>query len=135
MSRFSIVVAVRECCDLKSAENQDTSDKPVGFVAINYIRCREDYRERFECLFCSRARAIDRMPGFVRMKVLRAHDSDEPYLVVSEWTDEASFRAWVGSPEFLEGHKRGFEDLAEAKARGEESPMSSTFRTYSVLTD
>jgi len=74
------------------------------------------------------------MPGFVRMKVLRAHDSDEPYLVVSEWTDEASFRAWVGSPEFHEGHKRGFEDLAEAKARGEESPMSSTFTTYSVLT-
>ncbi|MBX3097281.1 MAG: antibiotic biosynthesis monooxygenase [Fimbriimonadaceae bacterium] len=123
------------CPGIDSKESSSPSNIDAGFVAINYIRCREEYRERFECLFCSRARAIDRMPGFIRMKVLRAHNSHEPYLVVSEWIDEESFRAWVGSPEFLEGHKRGFEDLAEAKARGEESPMDSTFLTYSVLTD
>ena len=34
------------------------------FVAINYIDCNADYKERFEELFGSRAKAIDTMPGF-----------------------------------------------------------------------
>jgi heme oxygenase (mycobilin-producing) len=41
------------------------------FVAINYITCTEQYRERFETLFGTRAKAIDRMPGFRHMEVLR----------------------------------------------------------------
>lgn len=107
----------------------------AGFVAINTIRCRESYVERFECLFCTRAKAIDRMPGFLGMEVLKCNDTGQPYLIVSHWADEACFRAWVGSPEFQEGHRRGFEDLKSAKERGEEPPMSSEFRTYSVLAD
>ncbi len=114
-----------------------TAQKPegAGFVAVNYIDCKPHYRERFECLFCSRARAIDRMPGFLGMHVLKDTKDEQPYLVVSYWKDQASFDAWVGSPEFLEGHKRGFEDLAEAKRRGEEPPMTSRFHTYAILTD
>lgn len=107
----------------------------AGFVAINYIDCKPHYRERFECLFCSRARAIDRMPGFIEMHVLKSTGEQDPYLVVSYWKDRASFEAWVGSPEFIEGHKRGFEDLRAAKERGEEPPMTSDFKTYAVLTD
>lgn len=113
--------------------NQQTTD--AGFVAINYIDCKPHYRERFECLFCSRARAIDTMPGFVGMNVLKSHKDGDPYLVISYWKDQASFDAWVGSKEFVEGHKRGFEDLVEAKRKGEEPPMTSDFKTYSVLTD
>lgn len=107
----------------------------VGFVAINYIDCKPEYAERFECLFCSRARAIDRMPGFLGMHVLKCKDSDEPYLVVSYWKSEEHFQAWVGSPEFHEGHRRAFADLQAYKERGEEPPMRSQFKTYSVLTD
>lgn len=106
----------------------------VQFVAINYIQCRPDYRARFEELFRSRAHAIDRMPGFGGMRVLRPQKPDEPYLVVSFWESEAAFRAWVGSPEFLEGHQRGFDDLRQARERGEEPPMSSEFITYDVIT-
>lgn len=105
-----------------------------GFVAINYITCKPEYRERFEYLFKTRARAIDRLPGFRGMYVLRPQREDDAYLVVSHWDSEAHFRAWLQSPEFLEGHKRGFEDLREAKARGEEPPMRSDFRTYEVIT-
>jgi heme oxygenase (mycobilin-producing) len=104
-----------------------------GFVAINYITCTPEYRERFEHLFRTRARAIDRMPGFHGMYVLRPLREGDPYLVVSHWESEAHFRAWVQSPEFLDGHKRGFEDIREAKARGEQSPMTSDFRTYEVI--
>jgi heme-degrading monooxygenase HmoA len=36
------------------------------FVAINDITCRDDHRVRFEELFKSRAKAIDRLHGFFR---------------------------------------------------------------------
>ena len=114
---------------------QSATDSKAGFVAINEIRCKPDYIQRFESLFQSRAHAIDRMQGFLRMHVLKAVNPEDPYLVVSYWKDKQSFDEWVGSPEFLEGHKRAFEDLKHAKERGEEPPMTSNFRTYSLLTN
>jgi heme oxygenase (mycobilin-producing) len=102
------------------------------FVAINYIHCEEHYRERFEQLFGTRAHAIDRMPGFVDMQVLKP-DQDGDYLIVSHWETEDAFKTWTSSPEFREGHKRGFEDIRLAKERGEKSPMSSSFKTYKVI--
>jgi heme-degrading monooxygenase HmoA len=104
------------------------------FVAINYIECRNDYRDRFEELFTSRAGAIDTMPGFIRMQVLRPKAEGSPYLVVSEWENEQNFKAWTRSDAFVQGHRRGFADLEAAKTRGEEPPMTSTFRVYDVIT-
>jgi heme-degrading monooxygenase HmoA len=103
------------------------------FAAINYISCSEEYRERFEELFGSRAHAIDRMPGFHHMKVLKPQKDGEPYLIVSFWDSEEHFKSWTGSPEFIEGHKRGFEDLRQAQAEGRPAPMKSEFRTYEVI--
>lgn len=102
------------------------------FVAINYINCEPHYRERFEELFASRARAIDRMPGFVDMQVLRPNGVGE-YLIVSHWASEEAFKTWTTSPEFLEGHKRGFDDIRKAKEQGLKPPMSSSFKTYEVI--
>ncbi len=108
---------------------------PKSFVAINYISCSPEYIGRFEELFASRAGAIDLMPGFHNMHVLRPSAAGEPYLIVSYWDNEASFKAWTGSPAFLEGHKRGFADLAAAKAAGKPAPMHSDFKTYSVISE
>jgi len=108
-----------------------TADK--NFVAINYIDCEPGYKDRFETLFGSRAHAIDRMPGFLDMQVLKPKDGEGSYLVVSFWESEDAFKKWTGSPEFIEGHKRGFEDLAKAKAEGKTPPMKSSFKTYEVL--
>lgn len=105
------------------------------FVAINFIHCEEHYRARFEELFATRAHAIDSMPGFRSMNVLKPSAGNEDYLIVSYWDSEESFSAWTGSPEFLAGHKRGFEDMRRAKAEGQAPPMLSTFRTYSVLAE
>lgn len=111
------------------------SETATGFVAINTIHVKPHYVERFEQLFCNRARAIDRRPGFIRMNVLKPSKPEGPYLIVSYWESETAFKGWLDSPEFLEGHKRGFEDLKAAKERGEEPPMTSDFATYGVLTD
>lgn len=104
-----------------------------NFVAINYIHCKEHYRERFEELFATRAKAIDRMPGFKFMEVLKPMQDSDNYLIVSHWESEDNFKEWTRSPEFIEGHKRGFEDLKIAKEKGEEAPMSSDFKTYKVI--
>ena len=103
------------------------------FVAINYITCTEQYRERFETLFGTRAKAIDRMPGFRQMEVLRPSDNKGEYLIISHWDTEEGFQKWTNSVEFLEGHRRGFEDIKKARAEGKESPMHSTFKTYQVI--
>lgn len=104
-----------------------------NFVAVNYIDCTPEYRERFEELFCTRAKAIDTMPGFVDMQVLKPSKEGDHYLIVSHWESEDHFRAWTGSEAFIEGHKRGFADVAKARAEGKPAPMTSDFKTYNVI--
>lgn len=103
------------------------------FVAVNYINCTPDYRERFEELFGSRAHAIDTMPGFIEMHVLRPAKEGDNYLIVSYWETEAAFKDWTRSDAFIQGHKRGFADLAKAKEEGRPAPMSSDFKTYEII--
>lgn len=105
-----------------------------NFVAINYIDCKPEYKERFEELFASRAKQIDTMPGFIEMEVLRPQKDGEAYLIVSHWENEDAFKGWTKSENFLDGHKRGFADLAKAKAEGKEPPMKSDFKTYEIIT-
>lgn len=105
------------------------------FVAINYITCKDYYQPRFEQLFATRAHAIDRLPGFIDMAVLKPKDGEGDYLITSRWETEDAFKTWTRSPEFLEGHKRGFEDITKAKERGEEPPMTSSFKTYEVISE
>src|SRR5688500_10331920 len=103
------------------------------FVAINYINCTPDYVSRFEVLFCTRAKAIDTMTGFINMHVLRPAAAGDAYLIVSYWETEQSFQNWMKSEAFLTGHKRGFEDIAKAKAEGKPVPVHSDFKTYQII--
>ena len=103
------------------------------FVAINYITCNEEYRDRFESLMTSRAGAIDSMEGFRRMHVLRPQETGKEYLIVSEWDSEDNFQAWTKSDAFVQGHRRAFADIKAARERGEEAPMSSEFQIYEVI--
>lgn len=112
-----------------SAPLTDTAE----FVAVNFISCKPEYRDRFETLFRSRAHAIERAPGFHRMLVLQPQREGGDYLVVSYWDDQAAFDRWRTSPEFAEGHRRGFEDVKRAREAGQEPPMTSRMETYAVL--
>ena len=84
-------------------------------------------------LFGTRAKAIDLMPGFHQMEVLRPSDDKGEYLIISHWDSEEDFRRWTNSAEFLQGHRRGFEDLKKARLEGKEPPMHSVFKTYHVI--
>lgn len=106
-----------------------------NFVAINYIHCVPEFRERFEELFATRAHAIDKMPGFVNMHVLKPEDLESPYLIVSYWETETAFKDWMKSDAFVQGHKRGFAEVAKAKEEGKPAPMKSDFKTYAVISE
>jgi heme oxygenase (mycobilin-producing) len=105
------------------------------FVAVNYIDCTEAYRTRLEELLATRAHAIDAMPGFINMHMLRPLHEGDRYLIVSYWETESAFKDWIRSEAFLKGHKRGFEDMARAKAEGRPSPMTSDFKTYQIINE
>jgi heme-degrading monooxygenase HmoA len=121
--------------DRPATTDASTTAQVGGFVAVNFISCIEAYRERFEQLFGSRAHAIDGVPGFRHMHVLRPQKPEGEYLVVSYWADRASFDGWAASPAFAAGHRRGFEDVRAARERGETPPMTSRMQTYDVLCD
>ena len=116
-------------------ESTDSTRPAVAFVAVNFIHCESSYRERFEELFRTRAHAIDLLPGFIAMRVLQPQAEGGDYLVVSEWGSRDAFDGWRKSPEFLEGHRRGFEDVRAAREAGLTPPMTSRFETYTVLCD
>jgi heme oxygenase (mycobilin-producing) len=48
-------------------------------------------------------------------------------LIVSYWESETHFQQGKNSPEFIEGSKRGFEDMAIARKESKRAPMSSNF--------
>ncbi len=104
-----------------------------AFVAINYIECKPEYISRFEELFKTRAHAIDKLSGFRHMYVLKPTADNDKYLIVSHWDSEQHFKEWTRSSAFIEGHKRGFEDVRKAKEAGTEPPMKSEFKTYNIL--
>jgi heme-degrading monooxygenase HmoA len=73
-------------------------------VVANRIYVSPGYEEAFEARFKGRARLVDQAAGFVRNEVLRPLKAGAPYIVMTHWADEASFRAWTESGAFREAH-------------------------------
>lgn len=76
------------------------------FVVSNRIPVNPDHAEAFEETFSNRGKMVDGMPGFVAFQLLRPTQAGEPYIVMTFWENEASFRAWTESKAFKEGHAK-----------------------------
>jgi len=98
------------------------------FVMMNRMTVPPDYREKFEELFGTRARAVDRRPGFIRAEILRPAKGDE-YIVMTHWETEEDFDGWVGSDEYHEGHRR----LGEFKGPDGKLVLTSRVEKYLVF--
>lgn len=105
------------------------------FVAMNRLTVRDDYVERFEHLFRTRAREVDREEGFIDVKILRPTQAGKPYIVMSFWEREADFQRWVSSGAYTKGHNRAFADMHEARETGGPMPMSSDMETFEVFAE
>ncbi len=75
------------------------------FVVTNRVYVHPDWHQEFELRFEKRAGQIDKQPGFKCMQILKPFSNEAPYVVYTEWEDEAQFKQWVGSDDFKLAHK------------------------------
>ncbi len=106
-----------------------------NFAAINYISCLPEFEATLEDLFATRKGAIDKEQGFIEMEVLKPLKAGDPYLILSHWESKEAFENWTKSEAFLEGHKRGFAILEQAKKEGKPAPMKSDFKVYKIIAE
>lgn len=59
----------------------------------------------FEKVWLEVGRAIARQPANLGQTLMRAEEEDDVYYVLTDWTDEPSFRAFERSEEHV-GHRR-----------------------------
>jgi heme-degrading monooxygenase HmoA len=74
-------------------------------VVSNRIYVAPGHEKEFEARFQGRAHLVDEAPGFVRNEVLRPLKEGAPYIVMTHWADEGSFKAWTESPSFRKAHQ------------------------------
>ncbi len=98
------------------------------FVMMNRMSVPEEHRERFEEMFRTRARAVDRRPGFIRAEILKPRQGNE-YIVMTHWESEQAFESWTKSQEYLEGHKR----VGEFKGGDGRMTLTSSIEKYEVF--
>ncbi|NMD72052.1 antibiotic biosynthesis monooxygenase [Bacillus sp. DNRA2] len=73
------------------------------FIMMNNIPVADEGRALFEHRFKNRNRSIEKMPGFVGIRVLRPLSSDT-YVIVTLWEDESAFEGWKKSEAFGKAH-------------------------------
>jgi heme-degrading monooxygenase HmoA len=98
-------------------------------VKINAITVPPGLGDEVARRFAERAGAVDGQPGFLGFELLRPTDDRGTWLVVTRWTDEDSFHAWVRSPAFADGHRAA---LQTAKDRPEPLPLSAELWSFEV---
>ena len=85
------------------------------FVVTNRVFVHPDWHQEFETRFQKRTGQIDKQPGFKRMQILKPQSNDTPYVVYTEWDDEAVFKQWVGSDDFKLAHQNPMPEEAFTK--------------------
>jgi heme oxygenase (mycobilin-producing) len=87
----------------------------MTIIKINAITVPSDSGGELARRFAARAGAVDDQPGFEGFELLRPTDERNTWLVITRWTDDESFQAWVSSPAFGQGHR------SEAQGAGQEA--------------
>ena len=83
-------------------------------VIMNRITVAEVREQDFERTFVERDRAVDQMPGFIDLQVLRPSEG-RTYVVMTRWNSREAFEAWTQSEAFLSAHRKQSPGLAESR--------------------
>jgi heme-degrading monooxygenase HmoA len=81
-------------------------------VVMNRIPVTEGRESDFEKTFVERDRAVDRMPGFVDLRVLRPVQG-RVYVVMTRWKSREAFELWTHSEAFITAHRKQPPELGE----------------------
>ena len=84
------------------------------FIVMNRITVAEGREADFEKTFTERDRAVDLMPGFVEMQVLRPTEG-RTYIVLTRWKSREDFESWTRSEAFIAAHRKQSPGLAETR--------------------
>jgi heme-degrading monooxygenase HmoA len=84
------------------------------FIIMNRIPVAEGREQDFEKTFTERDRAVDRMPGFIDLQVLRPAEG-RLYVVLTRWQSHEAFKAWTESEAFIAAHRKQTPGLAEGR--------------------
>jgi heme oxygenase (mycobilin-producing) len=76
----------------------------MSVVKINAITVARDRFDEFAQRFAARAGQVETAPGFESFELLRPNDDRDVCLVITSWSSEDAFRAWVQSADFAAGH-------------------------------
>lgn len=93
------------------------------FVVMNRITLTEGREQEFEKTFIDRDRAVDQMPGFIDLQVLRPSEG-RTYIVMTRWTSREAFDAWTTSEAFLAAHRKQSPGFAESR------PVLETYEVF-----
>jgi heme oxygenase (mycobilin-producing) len=77
----------------------------MSIVKINAITVPADSGDELARRFAARAGAVDNQDGFEGFELLKPTDDRTTWLVLTRWRDEESFKAWLSSPAFGQGHR------------------------------
>ena len=94
-------------------------------VVMNRITVAEGREADFEKTFAGRDRAVDLMPGFVDLQVLRPMEG-RTYVVLTRWKSREAFEQWTQSEAFISAHRKQSPGLAESRP---------TLELYEVFTE
>jgi heme-degrading monooxygenase HmoA len=83
-------------------------------IVMNRIPVAEGREQDFEKTFTERDRAVDKMPGFIDMQVLRPSEG-RTYVVLTRWQSHEAFKAWTSSEAFIAAHRKQTPGLAEGR--------------------
>ena len=87
-------------CTISSAQ---TIAGGTMVVVANRLPVAKGYEKEFEKRFEHRIGAVDQMPGFIRIEILRPLRGDQ-YIILTYWESRAAFEAWMKSEAFKRAH-------------------------------
>ena len=94
-------------------------------IVMNRIPVAPGREQDFEKTFAERDRAVDRMPGFIDMQVLRPTEGNI-YVVLTRWKSLDAFKDWTQSEAFISAHRKQTPGVAENRP---------TLEIYEVFTE
>lgn len=83
------------------------------YVAMNRFKVVSDREVEFEGVWKERARAIDDVPGFLELKILRPETGTKEYISMSLWESKDAFVGWTKSDAFARAHSKSRSGLLE----------------------
>jgi heme-degrading monooxygenase HmoA len=74
------------------------------FIVSNRLFVADTYADEIQSRFAARRSAMKEQPGFIRMQVQKSMGKDTPWVIQTQWQDQASFKTWVQSDDFKAAH-------------------------------